>query len=108
MYCIFLFLYAASLFGTLISQVTEIVASHAAMSKELDSILESYLAVHPRQGIVDSLVNFLRSEYVLLQQVYQQHIHYNLVCHSLDIETMFKIRGWERFRFLLDFEHRQV
>ena len=21
---------------------------------------------------------------------------------------MFKIRGWERYRFLLDFEHRQV
>ena len=62
MYCIFLFLYAASLFGTLISQVTEIVASHAAMSKELDSILEAYLAVHPRQGLgfVDFPVNFLQ------------------------------------------------
>jgi hypothetical protein len=61
-YCIFLFLYAASLFGTLISQVTEIVASHAAMSKELDSILEAYLAVHPRQGFVisHSIFGFVR------------------------------------------------
>jgi hypothetical protein len=27
---------------------------------------------------------------------------------SLDINTMFKIRGWERYRFLIDFEHHQV
>ena len=47
-YCIFLFCCAASLFGTLISQVNEIVAAQAIQSKELDSILESYLTVKPR------------------------------------------------------------
>jgi hypothetical protein len=56
-YCIFLFLYAASLFGTLISQVNEIVASHASMSKELDAILEAYLAVQPRQGYENGTVS---------------------------------------------------
>jgi hypothetical protein len=48
LFCSFLFLFAASLFGTIISQVNEIVAQHASMSKELDRILEMYLAVQPR------------------------------------------------------------
>jgi hypothetical protein len=47
-FCIFLFFCAASLFGTIISQANEIVASQAAVSKELDSTLEAYLTVHPR------------------------------------------------------------
>ena len=47
-YCIFLFCVAASLFGTLISQVNEIVAAQAMQSKELDSALEAYLDVKPR------------------------------------------------------------
>ncbi len=47
-YCIFLFFCAASLFGTLISQVNEIVAAEAAVSKELDTVLEAYLTVKPR------------------------------------------------------------
>ena len=49
-YCVFLFFCAASLFGTLISQVNEIVAAQAAVSKELDGILEAYLSVEPRQS----------------------------------------------------------
>ena len=47
-YCIFLFFCAASLFGTIISQANEIVASQAAVSKELDLVLEAYLTVKPR------------------------------------------------------------
>ena len=47
-YCMFLFCCAASLFGTLISQVNEIVAAQAIQSKQLDSVLDSYLAVKPR------------------------------------------------------------
>jgi hypothetical protein len=47
-YCIFLFLCAASLFGTLISQVNEIVNQKTSVSKDLDEILESYLVVEPR------------------------------------------------------------
>ena len=49
-YCVFLFCVAASLFGTLISQVNEIVAAQALQSKELDSVLEAYLDVKPRCG----------------------------------------------------------
>ena len=48
MYCIFLFLGAASLFGTIISQVNEIVNQQTSMSKELDVILEAYLAIEPK------------------------------------------------------------
>jgi hypothetical protein len=47
-FCSFLFLFAASLFGTIISQVNEIVAQQASMNKELDKILEMYLAVQPK------------------------------------------------------------
>jgi hypothetical protein len=48
-YCIFLFLGAASLFGTLVSQINEIVAAQQVVSKELDLILDAYLSIHPRQ-----------------------------------------------------------
>ena len=47
-YCIFLFLSAASLFGTIIAQVNEIVADLTTKKKDLDKILEAYLSVHPR------------------------------------------------------------
>ena len=26
----------------------------------------------------------------------------------LDVATIFKVRGWERYRFHIDFEHRQA
>ncbi len=48
MYCIFLFLSAASLFGTIIAQVNEIVAQMTTKKKDLDAILEAYLSVRPR------------------------------------------------------------
>ncbi len=46
-YCIFLFLCAASLFGTIVSQINEIVASQTTISKELDKILEAYFSIEP-------------------------------------------------------------
>jgi hypothetical protein len=46
-FCIFLFLCAASLFGTIIAQVNEIVASLTTKKKVLDGILETFLAIHP-------------------------------------------------------------
>jgi hypothetical protein len=46
-FCIFLFLCAASLFGTIIAQVNEIVASITTKKKILDGILETYLALNP-------------------------------------------------------------
>ena len=47
-YCIFLFLGAASLFGTIIAQINEIVATLTTKKKDLDEILEGYLAIRPR------------------------------------------------------------
>ena len=47
-FCIFLFLCAASLFGTIIAQVNEIVADLTTKKKDLDKILESYLTLNPR------------------------------------------------------------
>jgi hypothetical protein len=49
-FCIFLFLGAASLFGTIVSQINEIVASQTNLSKELDSILEAYFSIEPRRA----------------------------------------------------------
>ncbi len=49
-FCIFLFLCAASLFGTIIAQVNEIVADLTTKKKDLDRILESYLALNPRSA----------------------------------------------------------
>jgi hypothetical protein len=40
---------AASLFGTIISQINDILMEKAAMSKDLDNILETYMALRPRQ-----------------------------------------------------------
>ncbi len=47
-YCIFLFLCAASLFGTLVSQVNEIVAAQQIKSKKMDGILEAYESINSR------------------------------------------------------------
>ena len=47
-YCIFLFLGSASLFGTIIAQINEIVKDITTKKKDLDEILEGYLAVRPR------------------------------------------------------------
>ena len=47
-YCIFLFLGSASLFGSIIAQINEIVKDITTKKKDLDEILEGYLAVRPR------------------------------------------------------------
>lgn len=47
-YCIILFLCAASLFGTLVSQANEIVAAQQTKSKKLDGILEAYESMTSR------------------------------------------------------------
>jgi hypothetical protein len=49
-FCVFLFLAAASLFSIIISQVNEILVGQSKLSKELDNTLEAYLAVQPRQA----------------------------------------------------------
>mmetsp|Transcript_40552 Transcript_40552/g.84695 ORF Transcript_40552/g.84695 Transcript_40552/m.84695 type:complete len:81 (+) Transcript_40552:157-399(+) len=56
-FCIFLFMGAASIFGTLVSQINEIVASQTTISKELDKVLEVYFSIQPRQVMSSSLSN---------------------------------------------------
>ena len=43
-----MFLTAVSLFGTLISQLNEIVAKQTSQTKELDENLDMYLAIQPK------------------------------------------------------------
>lgn len=65
-YCIFLFLSAASLFGTIIAQVNEIVADLTTKKKDLDSILENYLSVNPRSEMLtfaEVLPNFFHNNH---------------------------------------------
>ena len=47
-FCVFLFLCAASLFGTIIAQINEIVADLTTKKKDLDKVLEIYLTLTPR------------------------------------------------------------
>ncbi len=54
-FCIFLFLGAASLFGTIVSQINEIVASQTNISKELDCVLEAYFSIEPRHVTPDKV-----------------------------------------------------
>jgi hypothetical protein len=46
-FCVFLFLCAATLFGALVSELNEIVATATFASKELDENLEAYTAIKP-------------------------------------------------------------
>ncbi len=47
-FCIFLFLAAVSLFGTIIAELNEILHQLRTKSKGLDKILEAYLDIYPR------------------------------------------------------------
>ncbi len=49
---IFLFLAAVSLFGTLISQLNEVIAAQTALSKELDKTLGAYLDIRPQYDLI--------------------------------------------------------
>jgi hypothetical protein len=42
-----MFMTAVSFFGTLISQINEIIKVQADKTKDLDNILEAYFSVHP-------------------------------------------------------------
>ncbi len=47
-FCIFLFISAASLFGTIIAQVNEIVSELTTKKKDLEHIMDTYLHLNPR------------------------------------------------------------
>ena len=34
--------------------------------------------------------------------------HRRLILHRLNVQTMYDVRKWERFQFLLDYEHQQA
>ncbi len=55
-FCIFLFMSAASLFGALVSQVNEIVAAATNALKELDENMEAYTAIHPKYPFLHTFV----------------------------------------------------
>ena len=55
-FCIFLFVCAASLFGALVSEISEIVVSATYASKELDENLESYTSIKPKCVIATYVV----------------------------------------------------
>jgi hypothetical protein len=55
-FCVFLFVCAASLFGALVSEISEIVVSATHASKELDENLESYTAIKPKCVLIPSPV----------------------------------------------------
>lgn len=48
MYCAALFIFAASLFGTIMAEVNEVLLLLRSKGKGLEKILEAYLAVKPR------------------------------------------------------------
>ena len=52
-YCVFMFLAAVSLFGTLISQLNEILASSGTFTRQLHRNFEAYLELRPRNGSFD-------------------------------------------------------
>ena len=95
-YCLFLFLFAASLFGAIIAEVNEIVVQFTMESKGLDRILESYLTIHPRQEPQSA-------SYLVIDRIDEWPTDVRL-----DARTMFKVRKWERFRFKINYEFHHV
>ena len=92
---VFLFLAAVSLFGTLVSQLNEIVANQTKHTKALEDTLELYLGIRPR---------YIRT------QLKKKSIIFEVlgVYFRLDVRLMLKIRGWERFVFSNTELHEKV
>jgi hypothetical protein len=121
-FCIFLFLCAASLFGTIIAQVNEIVAHLTTKKKDLDTILEAYLVLNPRfpksschlsrQAFFRLRLKIIRSWSADLNHIASLqpliHICYIYGAYRLDLATIFEVRKWERFQFMIDYEAQQV
>jgi hypothetical protein len=97
-FCIFLFLCAASLFGTIIAQVNEIVAQMTTKKKDLDTILEAYLVLNPRFKIqllvpiiLDSLT-FISSDHLFIngpEGCFSGWISLTTLCFSGWISTLY-------------------
>jgi hypothetical protein len=114
-FCVFLFLSAASLFGTIINQVNEIVVDLRTKKKDLDHILETYLSVHPRRVL--RRFDARKSAETDLSMGEFLWLHVNIGSHfvfpgrgicRLSANTMFLVRNWERFQFHLECEHQTV
>jgi hypothetical protein len=98
-YCVFLFFCAVSLFGTIVAEVNEIVAHLNHEKKSLDEVLEPYLCIKPGSALMLSNPP--------LAPLSHSHL-LTVTPRSLDAETMFNVRSWERFRFHIEQEHIQV
>ena len=100
-YCIFLFFCAVSLFGTIVAEVNEIVAHLNAQKKDLDQVLEPYLAINPRYRPM----TWWYCNGTITIDILKRFGVWGL---RLEAGTMFNVRSWERFRFLIEQEHLQV
>ena len=103
------------------------MGSLTTKKKDLDNILDTYLAIRPRQLETRSLSSsfkniaddnaheesYLRHLLCLIMstELYEPPLPCKLnkldICR-LDSKTMFAIRKWERFQFGIDYEHQQV
>ena len=149
-YCATLFLFSASLFGTIIAEVNEVLLLMRSKSKGLEKILEAYLSIKPRHAALSRSQNYLawsatgnwgkgeimtnlnssfdckRVDACWCQfDVWRERIlnwefgsvwevtastllNIEIMDIRLDVRTMYKVRKWERFQFLIDWEHQQV
>jgi hypothetical protein len=79
-FCIVLFLCAASLFGTIIAQVNDIVSQITTRKKDLENILSSYVYLTPRYFHV---MNSIRCHSTPRAQPYDT----KQVCHHLSLRV---------------------
>ena len=69
---------AASIFGTLVSQINEIVASQTTISKELDKVLEAYFSIQPRR-VASCLIRFDVMRLICASSCLTLHINFGFV-----------------------------
>jgi len=81
-FCVFLFLCAASLFGTIIAQINEIVADLTTKKKDLDRVLEIYLTLNPRLDI-KTMINIRKWERFQFMIEYEAQQHKNILERTL-------------------------
>ncbi len=113
----FLFLVAASFFGTLISELNEIVAAQTMKTKEIDEIMAAYLTIRPRwekptpvtsepKSVVFNRQDS-KSSYLEITNCFYSFI-FTLVVLRMDTKMIFGLWNWERFHFFTKQDVEQV
>ncbi len=87
-------------------QVNEIAAHLTTKKKDLDEILEAYLGVHPRCSALKAELGVPVREALSDPKTLDVEFPFGLC--RLDANTMFQVRKWERFQFMIGYEHQQV